>query len=396
MLVLEKAPRALRGGNTHYSGRAVPLRVRPRGRPAPARPRRRAGGARVLRGRRALPAPALHGRSAPRHRRPDRPRAGRAADRPLATTPACWMARQGIEMEPAVSLSAVQVGDTIKWSPGAVIRARHEGVGLSAMWFETAERRGVEVRYETAAVRLVAGPPRPRHRRRGPRARGARGDLAQARSCSAAAASRPIPSGARATSAGRGTTPRCAARATTRATACAWRSSCDAPAARAVDGLPLDAHRRRGAAVRRPQAHRQDQPPLVPLRRARQHARASASSTRARTSSSTRTRSSAASSWTQPGGVAWQIFDAKVTRPPGEAATRPARRWWPTRSGRSSSGCPSTARRAARTLDAYNTAVTAGRLRPDGEGRPRHARRSRCPSPTGPSGSTAAVRRPTR
>jgi len=68
---------------------------------------------------------------------------------------AAWMAGQGIEMEPAVSLSAVRVGDTIKWSPGAVIRARHEGVGLSAMWFKAAERRGVEVRYDTAAVRLA-------------------------------------------------------------------------------------------------------------------------------------------------------------------------------------------------------------------------------------------------
>src|SRR5207247_8151871 len=62
----------------------------------------------------------------------------------------CWMARQGIEMEPAVSLSAVKVGNTLKWSPGAVIRAKHEGVGLSAMWFRTAERQGVEIRYDSA------------------------------------------------------------------------------------------------------------------------------------------------------------------------------------------------------------------------------------------------------
>jgi tricarballylate dehydrogenase len=68
---------------------------------------------------------------------------------------ACWMARRGIEMEPAVSLSAVKVGNTIKWSPGAVIRAKHEGVGLSAMWFRAAEREGVEVRYDTAVVRLL-------------------------------------------------------------------------------------------------------------------------------------------------------------------------------------------------------------------------------------------------
>jgi tricarballylate dehydrogenase len=66
-----------------------------------------------------------------------------------------WMVTQGMVMEAAVSLSGVRVGTTIKWSPGAVLRARHEGVGLSRMWFEIAEREGVEVRYDTCAVRLI-------------------------------------------------------------------------------------------------------------------------------------------------------------------------------------------------------------------------------------------------
>src|SRR5581483_5935811 len=66
-----------------------------------------------------------------------------------------WMARQGVVMEAAVSLSAIKVGDRITWSPGAVIRARHEGVGLSKTWFEIAERRGIEIRYRTAARRLL-------------------------------------------------------------------------------------------------------------------------------------------------------------------------------------------------------------------------------------------------
>jgi tricarballylate dehydrogenase len=66
-----------------------------------------------------------------------------------------WMAQQGIVMEPAVSLSAVRVGNIVKWSPGAVLRARHEGVGLSAMWFDIVEALGVEVRYDTSAVRLT-------------------------------------------------------------------------------------------------------------------------------------------------------------------------------------------------------------------------------------------------
>ena len=38
-----------------------------------------------------------------------------------------WVAEQGVRLEPAVSLSAVKVGGVIKWSPGAVIRAQHEG-----------------------------------------------------------------------------------------------------------------------------------------------------------------------------------------------------------------------------------------------------------------------------
>src|SRR5256712_7506149 len=58
-------------------------------------------------------------------------------------------------MEPAVSVSAVKVGDTLKWSPGAVIGAKHEGVGLAAMWFKAAEGQGVDIRYETAVVRLL-------------------------------------------------------------------------------------------------------------------------------------------------------------------------------------------------------------------------------------------------
>ena len=57
-------------------------------------------------------------------------------------------------MEAAVSLSGVRVGNTIKWSPGAVIRARHEGIGLSAMWFKAAQEHDVEIRYGASAVRL--------------------------------------------------------------------------------------------------------------------------------------------------------------------------------------------------------------------------------------------------
>ena len=66
-----------------------------------------------------------------------------------------WVAAQGVPLEAAVSLSAVKVGGKTRWSPGAIIRARHEGVGLSRAWFEIAASRGVEIRYETGAVQLL-------------------------------------------------------------------------------------------------------------------------------------------------------------------------------------------------------------------------------------------------
>ena len=60
-----------------------------------------------------------------------------------------------IPMEPAVSLSAVKVGNRIKFQKGAVVRALHEGVGLSRAWFEKTERNGIEVRYSTGLTSLI-------------------------------------------------------------------------------------------------------------------------------------------------------------------------------------------------------------------------------------------------
>lgn len=152
--VLEKATRALRGGNTHYSGgllrcaydrpddllavvpdveREVPGFLQDV-EPYPAA-RFRDDLARVTEGR------------------TDPELSEILITRSLDTVR--WMVRQGIVMEAAVSLSGVRVGGKIKWSPGAVIRARHEGVGLSQMWFDAAEARGLEIRYDTRALRLL-------------------------------------------------------------------------------------------------------------------------------------------------------------------------------------------------------------------------------------------------
>jgi tricarballylate dehydrogenase len=154
VVVLEKAPEELRGGNTHYSGgllrfaydRAEDLKTL-----VPDAERQVSG---FFSGVEPYPAERFRedlmrvteGRSDPEL---SEILIGRSYDT------VCWMAKQGIVLEPAVSLSAVRVGNTVKWSPGAVIRARHEGVGLSKMWFEAAAKRDVDIRYRTNVIGLT-------------------------------------------------------------------------------------------------------------------------------------------------------------------------------------------------------------------------------------------------
>ena len=153
VLVLEKAAQDMRGGNTHYSGglfriafdsTAEILRLVPR--------------AGELEGfvEGIEPYPAQSFLSDLRRMTSDH------SDPQLAQIlignsydTACWMADQGIRFEPAVSLGAVKVGGVIKWAKGAIVRAVNEGVGLSRMWFSIAQRKGVETRYGAAAIRLV-------------------------------------------------------------------------------------------------------------------------------------------------------------------------------------------------------------------------------------------------
>ena len=69
-----------------------------------------------------------------------------------------WMKKVGgIKMEPAITLSAVKKDNVMVWARGLVVRAEHEGVGLSRSWFATAERLGIEIRYGTAATELLVG-----------------------------------------------------------------------------------------------------------------------------------------------------------------------------------------------------------------------------------------------
>jgi tricarballylate dehydrogenase len=153
VVALEKAPPELRGGNTHYSGglfRFAFDRADQLARLVPDAERHVPGFLTDVQ-----PYPATHfwsDLSRVTEGRTDPELAEILIGRSYETVG--WMVDQGIVMEPAVSLSGIKVGTTIRWSPGAVIRARHEGIGLSRMWFAAAEARGVEIRYATSAVRL--------------------------------------------------------------------------------------------------------------------------------------------------------------------------------------------------------------------------------------------------
>ena len=66
-----------------------------------------------------------------------------------------WMNRNGVKMEPALGVAGVKRGNVVVWPPGLIVRAAHEGVGLSSSWFAIAERVGVEIRYASAATELM-------------------------------------------------------------------------------------------------------------------------------------------------------------------------------------------------------------------------------------------------
>jgi tricarballylate dehydrogenase len=153
VLILEKASEDLRGGNTYYSGGLLRiafdhtedlLRLVPKARDLPG----------FVEGIEPYPMEAFW--SDLRRMTDNRtdPQLGEILISNSYAT-AAWMAENGIRFEPAISLGAVRVGNVIKWPKGAIVRAAHEGVGLSRMWMAAAQRNGVEIRYGTAAIRLL-------------------------------------------------------------------------------------------------------------------------------------------------------------------------------------------------------------------------------------------------
>ena len=156
VLVLEKAPREMRGGNTHWSGGLLRIAYNDVADLEPLVPEAEAS----LPGFTAGIEPYTRedflddlmrvtgGRSDPEL-------ASILIDNSYETV--LWMHEHaGIPMEPAFSLGGIRIGNVVKWPKGAVIRAQHEGVGLSSAWFECAERVGVEIRYGAAATELLS------------------------------------------------------------------------------------------------------------------------------------------------------------------------------------------------------------------------------------------------
>ncbi len=157
VVVLEKAPETQRGGNTHFSGaifRHVYNDVKELDRFVPDAEDKY---------------PGFHtgvGNYTKEAFREDLMRVTSGRSDPELSTilidqsydAMCWLQEKGrMHFELAHSVMGVRIGGKIKWPKGPIIRTVHEGVGLSKTWFETAAEMGIEIRYETSAMRLTQG-----------------------------------------------------------------------------------------------------------------------------------------------------------------------------------------------------------------------------------------------
>lgn len=155
VVVLEKAPRDMRGGNTHWSGGVLRIAFEKPRDLAPLLPGVEDDYEAFYEGI----TPYTHDDFYGDLMRVSNGRADAELTKVLVDSSrdtVMWMNKVGgVKMEPATSLSGVRKGNRIVWQRGLVVRAEHEGVGLSKSWFATAEKMGVEVRYGASAMELV-------------------------------------------------------------------------------------------------------------------------------------------------------------------------------------------------------------------------------------------------
>src|SRR5215470_12325196 len=155
VLVLEKASREMRGGNTHWSGAVLRFAFDDPRELAPLLPDVEKSYENFYDG--VTPYPRkdyLDDLLRVSGGQTDRALSGLLVDNSKDTV--FWMhAVGGIPMEPAITVAGVRKGNMVIWPRGLVVRAEHEGVGLSAAWFKTVEKRGIEIRYASAATELL-------------------------------------------------------------------------------------------------------------------------------------------------------------------------------------------------------------------------------------------------
>ena len=155
VLVLEKAPRDMRGGNTHWAGAVLRIAFDHPRELEPLLPDVEDRYDSFYEGIAPYPRKdylddlmrVTNGRTDPTLSRV-------LVDNSKDTV--LWMREVGgVLMEPAITVAGVRKGNMVVWPRGLVVRAVHEGVGLSRTWFATAAKRGIEVRYGSAATELL-------------------------------------------------------------------------------------------------------------------------------------------------------------------------------------------------------------------------------------------------
>jgi tricarballylate dehydrogenase len=155
VLVLEKAPHEMRGGNTHWSGGVLRFAFDNPTELSPLLPDVEKDYEDFYSGIQPYTRQDFHG---------DLMRVTSGQTDPVLShllvdnskDTVFWMHQVGkVPMEPAITLTGVRKGNRIVWARGLVVRAEHEGVGLSRSWFATAERMGIEVRYGASVTALL-------------------------------------------------------------------------------------------------------------------------------------------------------------------------------------------------------------------------------------------------
>ena len=155
VLVLEKAPREMRGGNTHWSGGVLRFAFDDPHEIGPLLPDVEEEYEDFYSGIQPYTREDFHG---------DLMRVTSGQTDPVLSRvlvnnskdTVFWMNQVGrVEMEPAITLTGVRKGNKIVWARGLVVRAAHEGVGLSRSWFSTVERMGIEVRYGASVIAIL-------------------------------------------------------------------------------------------------------------------------------------------------------------------------------------------------------------------------------------------------